>query len=366
MAFKMPGLLKSPAFQAGFVRNINTRFDKMAENAEKYKLAAMSRGQELRNELTATKDRLKLENQRKINIAGTYGAPMAEWLDSNNLLTMMAGESTGDFLDRVESEVGKVQDAGGVPESFVPNENPYYGEQRYEEYETKYNSWKEHLDKNNSVFGDSYELLMESQKPELATREQFGVREKESLPSVNRQIPGGKEITDTDLINMNKIVDQNGAWPNKGFTKNLDGTMSAILDDNIQNQVATAKVISNMHYKYTSGNIADAAAQGVIMTKNIASFADKAEDFQSMNADIKGIEIYLAQNLQGSMANPNEYANTYAYAVDLYFYVVSQKAKPQDRKKTQENINQLRRQILDETGISVPNIFGIEKYQGIG
>ena len=198
MAFKMPGLLKSPAFQAGFVRNINTRFDKMAENAEKYKLAAMSRGQELRNELTATKDRLKLENQRKINIAGTYGAPMAEWLDSNNLLTMMAGESTGDFLDRVESEVKKVQDGGGVPESFVPNENPYYGEQRYEEYETKYNSWKEHLDKNNSVFGDSYELLMESQKPELATREQFGVREKESLPSVNRQKPGGKEIKATD------------------------------------------------------------------------------------------------------------------------------------------------------------------------
>ena len=68
MAFKMPGLLKSPAFQAGFVRNVNTRFDKMAENAEKYKLAAMARGQELRNELAATKDRLKIENQRKINM----------------------------------------------------------------------------------------------------------------------------------------------------------------------------------------------------------------------------------------------------------------------------------------------------------
>ena len=137
MAFKLPGIMKSPAFQSGFFKNINTRFDKMAENAEKYKLAAMVRGQELRNELADTQSRLKIENQRKINIAGTYGEPMAEWLDSKNFLTMMTGESTGDFLDRVELEVKKVQDAGGVPESFVPNENPYYGEQRYEEYETK-------------------------------------------------------------------------------------------------------------------------------------------------------------------------------------------------------------------------------------
>ena len=213
MAFKLPGIMKSPAFQSGFFKNINTRFDKMAENAEKYKLAAMVRGQELRNELSDTQSKLKIENQRKINIAGTYGEPMAEWLDSKNFLTMMTGESTGDFLDRVELEVKKVQDAGGVPESFVPNENPYYGEQRYQDYETKFNSWKEHLDKNNDVFGDSYELLMESQKPELATKEQFGVREKESVPSLDRQVPGEGEGIDTvDETRLMKLVGSRGTW----------------------------------------------------------------------------------------------------------------------------------------------------------
>ena len=85
-----------------------------------------------------------------------------------------------------------------------------------------------------------------------------------------------------------------------------------------------------------------------------------------MKSDVKGIELYLTNELPGAMANANEYGNTYAYAIDLYFYTVSQKAKPQDRKKTQENITRLRTLILDETGISVPNIFGIEKYQGIG
>ena len=40
MSFKMPGLLKSPAFGVGALTEINVRYDRMAENAEKYKLAA--------------------------------------------------------------------------------------------------------------------------------------------------------------------------------------------------------------------------------------------------------------------------------------------------------------------------------------
>ena len=66
MAFKLPGIMRSPAFQLGAFKEVNVRYDRMAENAEKYKAAAMARGQELFAEHKNTSARLKAENKAKI------------------------------------------------------------------------------------------------------------------------------------------------------------------------------------------------------------------------------------------------------------------------------------------------------------
>jgi hypothetical protein len=368
MGIKIPGLLKSTAFQTGVMQNLNTRFDRMRDNSEAYQTAARKKGQELSNAHKATTIQLQNINKAKMNIASQFenGAVLADFLDSNGDLELLATTSKDakEFFALADARAASTLQAG-IPEDFEQIENPYYGTQRYEDYTKSYNTWKEHTDKQNDVFGNSYEALNDTINPTLMSAEDFGVTSREDITSLNRSGGAAKEIKQTDLTAMNKIVDQNGAWPNKGFTRGLDGTMTAILDEGIQNQVSTAKVISNIHYKYASGNISDAASQGIILTKNIASYAETSEDYESMKSDIKGIDIYLSNSLPGAMANANEYGNTYAYAIDLYFYTVSQKAKPQDRKKTQENITKLRTLILDETGISVPNIFGVEKYQTI-
>ena len=369
MGIKIPGLLKSTAFQTGVMQNLNTRFDRMRENSEAFQTAARKKGQELSTAHKSTTIKLQNINKAKMNIASQFenGAVLADFLDSNGDLELLATTSKDakEFFALADARAASTLQAG-IPEDFEQTENPYYGTQRYQDYTKSYNTWKEHTDKQNDVFGNSYEALNDTINPTLMSEEEFGVTAREDIKSLGRTGGAPKEIKSADLTAMNKIVDQNGAWPNKGFTKNLDGTMTAILDDNIQNQVATAKVISNIHYKYASGNISDAASQGVILTKNIVSYAQASEDYESMKSDVKGIELYLTNELPGAMANANEYGNTYAYAVDLYFYTISQKAKPEDRKTTQENITRLRGEILDITGISVPNIFGIEKYQGIG
>ena len=203
MAFKMPGLLKSPAFQAGFVRNVNTRFDKMAENAEKYKLAAMARGQELFKEHEATKSRLKVENEAKQYIAAQFSPELADYLDSTNSLNFTVGMDTKDFFEQVDAEAAKVMGEGGVPETFTANENPYYGEQRFEEYEQSYGKVKDFMNKNNSVFGDSFELLFETNTPEMMTKEEFGVKSREDIASLNRSGLGGTEL---DAMDENRLI----------------------------------------------------------------------------------------------------------------------------------------------------------------
>ena len=72
MAFRMPGLLKSKAFGVGAFKRINVRYDRMAENAEKYKLAAQKRGAELFEEHKNVTAKLKIENQHKISVSYTH------------------------------------------------------------------------------------------------------------------------------------------------------------------------------------------------------------------------------------------------------------------------------------------------------
>ena len=110
--------MRSPAFQLGAFKEVNVRYDRMAENAEKYKAAAMARGQELFAEHKNTSARLKAENKAKIFVVGTYGEAMADWLDDKGVIGMMAGEEPDKYYDRLETEVGRVQESGGVPEDF--------------------------------------------------------------------------------------------------------------------------------------------------------------------------------------------------------------------------------------------------------
>ena len=159
MAFKLPGLLKSPAFQAGAFKAINTRFDQASENMDKYRLAAQKSGANLFKEHEATKNKLSVENKAKTYIAAQFSPMMADYLDSIEAIDFTVGMDTKDFFEQVDAEAAKVQQGGGVPEDFKANENMYYGDQRYEDYKTSYNKVKDFMDKNNAVFGNSFHFL---------------------------------------------------------------------------------------------------------------------------------------------------------------------------------------------------------------
>ena len=212
MAFKLPGLLKSPAFQAGAFKAINTRFDQASENMDKYRLAAQKSGANLFKEHEATKNKLSVENKAKTYIAAQFSPMMADYLDSIEAIDFTVGMDTKDFFEQVDAEAAKVQQGGGVPEDFKANENMYYGDQRYEDYKTSYNKVKDFMDKNNAVFGNSFSLLMEEQAPSLMTKEQFGVTARDDIASLNRTGLGGSEIDAMDENRLIKQVNTQGGW----------------------------------------------------------------------------------------------------------------------------------------------------------
>ena len=340
MAFKMPGLLKSKAFGVGAFTEINTRYDRMAENAEKYKLAAMARGQELRNELKNTKDKLKIENQHKIYVATTYGEAVADWLDFNEVLKMGATEKLEDFYTRTEEEVKKIQSAGGVPSDFVANENMYYGEQRYQDYETQYNTWKTHSDKMNNVFGESYDLLMESQKPELATKEQFGVREREGVPSLDRQVQGeGEGVKPVEEVRLKSLVSSKGTWGEDAKWM-PDGQGSYFVEPTgnfMKTKLKTANVIAGLAYRFNAERSTEGASvsaeQGVVITDMIIAKAQEPEygadgetilppSLESALADLDVVNEYMAGNMP---LGDNGVDAAVTVTTQLYLYALQMK-----------------------------------------
>ena len=156
MSFKMPGLLKSPAFAVGALAEINVRYDRMAENAEQYKLAAQQRGAELFKEHKATTAKLKVENEAKVMIAGDFSPALADYLDSKGMINFIAGQAPDKFFELMDQKASEVQAAGGIPEGFTANENMYYGDQRFEDQTTSYNKVKDFMDTQNNVFGNSF------------------------------------------------------------------------------------------------------------------------------------------------------------------------------------------------------------------
>ena len=366
MAFKMPGLLKSPAFGVGAFKAINVRYDKMAENAEKYKLAAMARGQELRNELKNTKDKLKIENQHKIYVATTYGEAVADWLDFNEVLKMGATEKLEDFYTRTEEEVKKIQSAGGVPSDFIANENMYYGEQRFEDQTTSYNKVKDFMDTQNNVFGNSFGMLMEESTPEKMTREQFGVTAREDIASLERKGLGATEIKPMDEKRVVSLVDSIAQWQT-GKTKMGEDGIAIVIDitDNLEKATSgVANTLALTHYRYntdrTQTGASQSAQEGFGVAKAVMSFAQGTEDARTAFGDIADAIDYMHKHIRGIAANPQDRMFATIQLVNLY--LVSMERKGAKR----ETLKEIRELASQELGFPVYSTIGVVSKKGAG
>jgi len=329
MAFKMPGLLKSPAFQAGFVRNINTRFDKMAENAEKYKLAAMSRGQELFKEYKATETKLKVENEAKQYIAQQFSPELADFMDSGNQLNYLTGMDAKDFLEQADSQAKKIMQGGGVPEDFTANENPYYGEQRFEKLDKTYGKVKDFMNKNNNVFGDSFELLFETNTPEMMSKEEFGVRAREDITSLGRTGLGATEIDANVEIKLNKQIAEFGGFESMITKIGPEGQTTYEFENPNEQQVANiAKRIANTHYRFNPNRATDgiggSANFGVMISRNIIAKASSNDTLESAMNDLANIRdtMYTIPGIGNSAAELDSTMNS---SISLYLYMLGQR-----------------------------------------
>ena len=371
MAFKMPGLLKSSAFQAGFVKAINVRYDKMAANGEKYKLAAMARGQELFAEHKATKSRLKVENEAKQYIASQFTPALADYMDSSGSLGFTVGMDTKDFFEQVDVEAQKVMQAGGVPETFTANENPYYGESRFEEYEQSYGKVKNFMDTNNNVFGNSFGMLMDENTPEKMTKAQFGVTARADIASLERKGLGATAIDPMDENRLIKQVNTQGAWTSGQLKPDGQGGFYVDITDSTEKFASSiANQLASIHYRFNDDRSEDglglSARQAVKVTKRIMSEANSSETFESAMGDNARIMQYMLQNIKGVGASDMELENSIIAASQLYLMALGKSTK----NKTL--VEQVRGGLIDKYGISIPPITGIgqtssiqsKKYQG--
>ena len=358
MAFKLPGLLKSPAFQAGAFKAINTRFDQASENMDKYRLAAQKSGANLFKEHEATKNKLSVENKAKTYIAAQFSPMMADYLDSTGAIDFAVGMDTKDFFEQVDAEAAKVQQGGGVPEDFKANENMYYGDQRYEQYETSYNKVKDFMDKNNAIFGNSFSLLMEEQAPSLMTKEQFGVTAREDISSLNRSGVGATEIDSVVEGRIPKLVNLEYA-PVKGQVKpdNQGGVYYDTADALELMGMGVANTFASQHYRFnpdkTETGIGFSARQGTKVAKAIISLAGTDDSPQSALNDIANIDSYILNSIAGIGSNEAELTNAYQRGFGLYLFALN--------KKTNNVVlvNEVRQQIQENYGILIPPLTGV-------
>ena len=358
MAFKIPGLLKSPAFRAGAFKAVNTRFDQARENIDKYRDAAQKSGANLFKEHEATKNKLSVENKAKTYIAAQFSPMMADYLDSIEAIDFTVGMDTKDFFEQVDAEAAKVQQGGGVPEDFKANENMYYGDQRYEQYETSYNKVKDFMDKNNAIFGNSFSLLMEEQAPSLMTKEQFGVTAREDIASLNRTGTGATEIDSVVEGRIPKLVNLEYA-PISGKLKpdNQGGVYYEITDATDIMGSGVANSFASQHYRFnpdkTETGIGFSVRQGVKVTKAILSLAGTDDNRDTALNDIAGIDSYILNNIAGIASNEAELINAYQRGFGLYLFALG------TRTKNPGLVNEVRNEIEQAYGISIPPLTGV-------
>ena len=358
MVFKLPGLLKSPAFQAGAFKAINTRFDQASENMDKYRLAAQKSGAKLFEEHKVTANKLKVESQAKNYIASQFSPAMANYLDASDIIDFAVGEDPKDFFALLDQKAAEVQQAGGVPETFQENQNMYIGDQRYEEYETSYNKVKQFMDKNNAIFGNSFSLLMEEQAPSLMTQEQFGVKSIEDITSLNRSGAGPVEV---DSVVENRLVRQVSEVyaPASGVIRfGSDGQQyTQITDDTERLGVSVANVLSNINYRFDSENreqgIGYSARQGVNVAKGILGFANTTETKDSAITDLADISYTLQTQIAGFGSNEAETINALQASFGLYLYAVGQQTNNPGL------VRELTQHIQEQYGVNMVPIQGM-------
>ena len=329
MGIKIPGLLKSTAFQTGFMQNINTRFDKMRENSEAFQEAARKKGQELFKTHKETTDKLKTVNKAKMYISSQFSPELADYMDSTGALEFTTGMDTKNFLEQVDAEAMKIQSAGGVPKDFEISENPYYGDERYQQYETSYNQVKDFMDKNNNVFGNSFEALMEENSPTLMTQEQFGVTPRSDIESLNRSGLGGSEIDAMDEIRLNKQIMEFGGFESMIKQIGADGEVSYSLENPNESQVANiAKRFANTHYRFnpnrTEDGIGSSANFGLQLSRQIVGAATATTVETAMN-DLSNIRDTIKLTVPGVANNQSQMDMTMNSSISLYLYMLGQR-----------------------------------------
>ena len=356
MAFKLPGIMKSPAFQSGFFKAVNTRFDRMAENAEKYKLAAAKRGQELFKEYKATETKLKVENEAKQYIAQQFSPELADFMDSGNQLNYLTGMDAKDFLEQVDSQAKKIMQGGGVPEDFTANENPYYGEQRFEKLDKTYGKVKDFMNKNNNVFGDSFELLFETNTPEMMSREEFGVRAREDISSLGRTGLGATEIDANVEIKLNKQISEFGGFESMITKIGPEGQTTYEFENPNEQQVANiAKRIANTHYRFNpkraTDGIGGSASFGLKIARMITAKSSSNESLESAMNDLANIRDTI-YTIPGIANNAAEMDRTMNSSISLYLYILGQKTTDPDL------VNNIKTTIHKKTGTEFVSTIG--------
>jgi len=360
MGIKIPGLLKSTAFQTGFMQNINTRFDKMRENSEAFQEAARKKGQELFQTHKATTIKLQNINKAKMNIASQFenGGVLADYLDSNGDLELLAttAKDAKEFFALADARAASTLQAG-IPEDFEQMENPYYGTQRYQDYKTSYNQVKDFMDKNNNVFGNSFEALMEENSPTLMSKEDFGVTSRSDIASLNRTGLGGSEIDAMDENRLIKQVNTQGGWTS-GILKpdNAGGFYVDITDSTEKFAASVANQFASQHYRFNTDRsqtgLGFSARQGINTSKAIMGFASKTDTFESALQDSANIIDMVMQNIPGVASNSAELQNIIVSSSNLYMMAL---------QKTTGNkamVAKLRRELENIYGITIPPMTG--------
>jgi hypothetical protein len=357
----MPGLLKSPAFGVGAFQAINVRYDRMAENAEKYKLAAQKRGAELFKEYKVTKATKKLENEAKINIATDFGPAMADFLDMRGDIKMIAGQNPKEFYDLVKRRAGEVESAGGIPSDFTANDNMYYGTQRFEDVTTSYNKIQNFMDTQNNVFGSSFGLLMEENTPEKMTEKQFGVTAREDISSLGRTGISQEPIKGEQETRLIKMVDNLGHWSSELVSYNQFGERIITIGDPVEAAGSSvARTFANIHYRVSPDRSEDglgfSATTGINIAKGVMGYADSADDKKTAIVDMANALQFMQNNIPTLAPTVSNFSYQQAVIGTVNLYLM---AYEKSTRASKQDLIDLRELAERSFGVKIPPTIGV-------
>lgn len=179
------------------------------------------------------------------------------------------------------------------------------------------------MDKNNNVFGNSFEALMEENSPTLMSKEDFGVTSRDDIASLNRTGGGASEVDTMDENRLIKQVNTQGGWTS-GILKpdNAGGFYVDITDSTEKFAASVANQFANQHYRFNTDRsqtgLGLSARQGINTSKAIMGFASKTDTFESALQDSANIIDMVMQNIPGVASNSAELQNIIVSSSNLY------------------------------------------------